>query len=219
MKLLRTAVPLVLIVGVSAAMLGVGSAAAMSCESTCNQIRRACRSVAMSSLKVAYADCDSARDTCRNDCDLNAEQCPITCETDYNTCVGSGGTGCSETRDACLADCASCIPNCNADRVACRDAAKLARAEANLLCDAARESCDTICVDPIDPDCVRACRVGSSGCQRDAKRAEKTCGAACSGGTDNRACKRDCRRQKNADLMQCSNAEVLCIGQCAGILP
>jgi hypothetical protein len=219
MKSFRTilAVALILIAGV--VVFDAVAASAMSCDSTCNQIRRACRNVAMAALKVSYADCDDARDACWAACEANAEQCPIDCNTAYQSCVGSGGTTCDADLTQCLDDCAHCRSNCNADRVACRDAAKLARAEANLLCDAARENCDTNCVEPIDEACVRGCRTASSDCAADAKRDEKTCHTGCPNGTGQQACVRACRRAKNADLGLCADQEVLCIAGCAGLTP
>lgn len=208
-----------LVLAASVLFFNVAAVQAMSCDSTCNQIRRACRSVAMSSLKVAYANCDDARDTCKADCEANAEQCPIDCGTAYDACVLGGGTTCDADLAQCLDDCANCKRNCNLDRVGCRDAAKLARSEANLLCDALRDSCDTDCVDPIDAACIRGCRTDSSDCQSDAKRDEKTCRAGCPKGTGQQACARDCRRTKNAALGLCSDAEVVCIGGCAGLTP
>jgi hypothetical protein len=220
MKSFRLAIAAALALTIGIVLFDVTAATAMSCDSTCNQIRRACRSVAMATLKVGYADCDDDRDACWTACEANAQQCPVDCDTAYQTCVGSGGTTCDADLAQCLDDCAHCKSNCNAARVTCRDAAKLARSEANLLCDAVRESCDTQCVDPIDPACIRTCRTDSSDCESDAKRDEKTCRATtCSNGTGQQACARACRRAKNAALALCSDQEVLCIGGCAGLTP
>jgi hypothetical protein len=133
--------------------------------------------------------------------------------------VGSGGLTCDADLDQCLSDCANCATICNAERVTCRDAAKLARADANLLCDAARESCNTNCVDPIDAGCVHDCKAGRSDCDALAKRAEKTCRAACPKGNGLQACVRNCRRIKNAAIGACGDLQVLCLGDCAGLTP
>jgi hypothetical protein len=217
MKSFRIALPVALLLGAGVMLVDVGAAQAMTCESTCNQIRRACSSVAKSALNVEYANCDDGRDVCRVACEANAEQCPIDCDTAHTTCVSGGGVDCDATRAQCLDACAHCGSYCNAERVACRDVAKAVRADANLLCDSLRESCDTTCVDPIDEACVRDCRTTSSTCAGDAKGDEKTCHAACPRGTDQRACMRSCRRDKNAALGLCSDQEVLCIGVCAGL--
>lgn len=207
------------VAALGAAMLVIDVAAvqAVTCDSTCNQIRRACRSVAKSALKVEYANCDDGRDSCRDACVANAAQCPVDCQTANDACVGGGGSDCDATLTQCLDDCAHCVSNCNAARVACRDAAKVARAGANALCDSARENCDSVCVEPIDAGCVHDCRSASSGCQGDAKRGEKTCSSGCPNGTGQQACKRGCRRDKNSALGLCSDQEVLCVGACAGL--
>ena len=207
------------VIATVAVLLFVAPAQAVTCDSTCSQIRRACRSVAKSAVKVEQANCDDARDGCRAACEANAAQCPIDCDTVFQTCVGSGGLTCDADLAQCLDACASCDTVCNAERVTCRDNAKLARESANLLCDAARDSCDTSCVDPIDAGCVHDCKAGRSGCDSDAKRDEKTCRVACPNGTGLQACARGCRRTKNADIGLCGDQEVLCLGVCAGLAP
>jgi hypothetical protein len=219
MKTLRVSLSSALLLAVSFLIFDVATVQAVTCASTCSQIRRACRSVAMNNTKVAYANCDDAREACWAACEANAEQCPIDCDTNYQACVGGGGTTCDADLALCLDDCANCRTNCNAERVTCKDDAKLARDEANLLCDAVRESCGTECVDPIDPECVRACKAGRSACDGDAKRDEKTCMAGCPKGTGQKACARSCRRDKNAAIALCANQEVLCYGVCANLAP
>jgi hypothetical protein len=209
--------PVGILLGAGVLLFTAAAAQAMSCESTCNQIRRACRSVAMHGLKVEYANCDDGRDVCRAACEANAEQCPLDCQAAHAACVSGGGSDCDATLAQCLDDCAHCISNRNAARVACRDAAKTARAEANALCDTARESCDSVCIDPIDEARVRDCRTASSDCAADAKRDEKTCRAGCPKGTGQQACVRGCRRDKNSAMALCSDQEVVCIGACAGL--
>ena len=83
----------------------------------------------------------------------------------------------------------------------------------------ARDSCGTTCVEPIDGACVQGCKSARKGCDNDAKKNEKICQAACPNGEGRRACMRDCRKLKNADLAICSDREVVCIAGCAGIIP
>jgi hypothetical protein len=219
MRSLRIAILAPAILILSLAVLDSIPAVATTCESTCNQLRRACRRVAKVELALRFAGCDADRDTCRATCESNASQCPIDCQSAHADCVASGGVDCDAQLAQCLEDCADCIPNCNAARVACRDAAKVARAEADLACDAARESCGTACVDPIDQRCVRACQTTRRDCDLNAKQDEKSCRAACPQGTGRRACMRDCGRDKNAALSVCSDAEVVCLSTCAGLTP
>jgi hypothetical protein len=149
-----------------------------------------------------------------------------TCDANLSTC-NSGCAGdlaceadCAAVHTQCLDDCANCLTNCNADRVVCNDGVKAARDAANLLCDSSRENCqgEGGCQDPIDRECVSVCKSDRRGCDRDAKKDEKTCRAMnCSGGTEQRACVRNCRKEKNADFVECADTEVLCYGACAGL--
>jgi hypothetical protein len=160
-------------------------------------------------------DCETNADTCVPTCDANLSACTTACAGDL-ICEA----GCTATHAECLDDCANCIANCNADRVVCNDEVEVARQAANLLCDGSRENCQEVCQDPIDPECVRGCSSDRKTCDRNAKNGEKTCRAQnCSGGSGQRACFRDCRRDKNAALGLCADNEVLCYGGCAGLTP
>jgi hypothetical protein len=197
---------------------------AHTCNSVCNQIRRACRRHAKAVLIVDYTNCDDQRDGCLNDCDLNVDQCPIDCDNANTACVGACDPadtvcldGCAAGLTQCLEDCANCKANCRADRVVCRDNAKLQRDADNVVCDGSRESCQDTCVDPIDSTCVRGCKADKKGCDGVAKRAERTCKRACPTGSERRACFRNCKREKNVDYQDCSDREIICLGGCAGL--
>jgi hypothetical protein len=212
--------------GISLVLSSPPAVEAVTCDSVCNQIRRACRSSAKAARQVGRADCDSERDQCRVDCEANADTCVPTCDANLAACTtGCAGdltceAGCAATHTECLDDCANCIPNCNADRAFCNDQVELAREAANLVCDGMRDNCDGTCQEPIDPACASECRSDRRECERDAKNAEKTCRVQnCTGGTTQRACARDCRRAKNVALGVCADNEVLCYGVCAGITP
>jgi hypothetical protein len=212
------------LIGISLALSSPPPVEATTCDSVCNQIRRACRSSAKAVRQVGRADCDSTRDQCRTDCETNAATCIPTCDANLSACTAAcaGDTiceaDCASTHTQCLDDCANCLSNCNAGRVLCNDGVKEARTAANLICDGSRENCQEVCQDPIDRNCVRACKSDRRDCDGDAKRAEKTCRVQnCSGGTAQRACVRDCRRAKNAALGACADVEVLCHGACAGL--
>lgn len=197
-------------------------AEAHTCNSVCNQVRRACRRIAKADRQVARADCDATRDTCRADCEANADTCQTDCEAScMAACAGDlvCEAGCP---DACADSCASCIPDCNDARSECFGLAEDARQAANDACDTARESCNLPpeqggCQDPIDNTCVKGCMSDRKGCDRNAKLAEKQCKQTCNGGEGQRACMRDCRKAKNAALSFCSDLEVGCLAGCAGI--
>jgi len=217
MKSIRITLSLALALAVSALLFDATAVQAMTCDSVCSQIRRACRSQAMGNLKVDYADCDQDRDDCRVACDLNAEQCPLDCEAAFEACGGASVPGCADALALCMDACDNCKRICNSDRVQCRIDAKVARDGANLICDGMRESCDGLCMEPINQDCVRECKSGRRGCDGGVKRAEKLCRAECPKGTGQRACVRSCRRQKNLDLADCALTEVGCFGICASL--
>jgi hypothetical protein len=191
---------------------------AHTCSSVCNQIRRACLSMAKATTKVAYAGCESDRDACRAACEVDPGSC---CQAAYSACTAAcaGDPVCEADCAAALADCGDCVTCCNDGRVSCRGAAVTARSEARVACDASRDSCPELCVvDPIDNGCVQRCKADERVCRNDAKGVERQCKRNCQGGTSQRACVRECRKKNNEALQLCSNQEILCLGVCAGII-
>lgn len=221
MTRLRVMLPLGVLLTAALLTLDAAPVLAHNCTSVCKQIRRACRRVAKAERKVAEAVCDDQRDVCRADCEANAETCPVDCApTCQASCATDPSPATCETAcvEQCLYACDHCIDICNETRAGCRGDARLAQGDANLACNVTRDDCHLECVDPIDSECVVDCKHDRRDCDRRAKNAERTCRNGCGNGPDRNACVRGCRRQKNADLRDCSDVEVLCLGRCAGIV-
>jgi hypothetical protein len=218
-------IKLALVAGAAAvvAFLDVGQADAYTCSSACNQIRRACNHAAKATGKIALAVCDEDRDACRVDCELNPETCTAICQAANLTCP----EGCVSDPDpaACQAGCATalaecpleCPDCCNYGRVSCREAAKAARQVTRLACDGSRANCWENCDDPIDGACVKGCKSDQHRCQSDWKKVSVACKKACAGGTERRACMRDCRKQLNEKFQGCSQEEIGCVAGCIGV--
>lgn len=211
----------------AAVLLGAQAAEAHTCSSLCNQVRRACFSIAKATRKAERIQCDENRDACAADCEGNAATCEPDCQTANATCVsdcvGGGGdqvtceAACAPALAQCLDDCVNCEDNCQSARDECRDAANAARKATQEVCAGLRTFCNENCVDPIDNACVNGCKADARGCLADVKKDERQCKKACARGSDRRACVRSCRKILNMDAQGCSDAEVLCQAGCAGI--
>ena len=204
--------------------LAAGSAEAITCESACSQIRRACIHESKAVGKVAFADCDEAKDACQMSCQTDPATCQNACQAANASCLAACAiapdpalcqSDCALALSACPTECPDC---CSATRASCRSAAKADRVATKLLCDTARASCGGLCVEPIDPACVRGCMNDQKGCQRAAKGFERACKDSCVTGPGRRACFRECRKQANEGYRICSSQEALCIGGCIGVV-
>ena len=179
-----------------ASLLQAAPAGAFTCSAACNQVRRACNSVAKAGAKVEFAVCDEGRDTCR-----------AACEIDDTSCVQAA----LDAGDVVAADAAGCTDCCNATRTTCRDLAKDVRAATRLLCIDSRTTCNETCVS-VDGNCVRGCVKTRRGLEVDAKRTANACKRACTRGPDRRPCVRSCRKILNQQFQLFSNQEAVCIG-------
>jgi len=211
--------------GASLMLLQAALAEAHTCSSLCNQMRRACLDIAKATRKVERAVCDNEVAGCEATCAANGEGCPTECE-DANTacvaqCTGNPecGAGCSGDLAQCLDGCTNCVANCSTAREVCTGEAEQRRQQAMLGCDEARVECRVTCADPVDDQCVSACKAQAHESKKQAKEAERECKMACPGGTDRQACVGGCRMQCNMALQGCANQEMLCLAQCAGIAP
>ena len=181
----------------------VTPAEAVTCSSVCNQVRRACTHSAKGAWKAARMQCAEDREGCHADCVANAD----TCVAD---CLGEPD---------CELDCINCEDNCDAAAVACKDTARTARDGMRALCDDYRGTCRDVCVDPIDPGCVRVCTKDEHGCRADAKKLEKICKReTCAPGNGKRACMRGCRKSNNLAQQLCEDTATLCYATCAGVV-
>ncbi|MFQ5515135.1 MAG: hypothetical protein ACE5FG_11970 [Myxococcota bacterium] len=214
---------------VMAALLAVTPAEADTCESACNQIRRACTRLALVGEKAAQAVCDETRDLCRVDCvTAGPDVCLTDCDASHVTCTSACATdpnpvwcqaGCDAELANCSFACLNCKASCNQARAACRDEAHGVRDAAKLVCATAREDCPGLCVEPIDEACVRQCKVTRKSCGHDEQGFYGVCKRACARGTEKRACVRGCRKQYYAALGICADQEALCVGGCIGLTP
>jgi len=223
MKLLRTALgPLTLTV--LFVLSAPQPAEALTCKAACNQVQRACIAQTKSVTKAALVDCDDARDACATTCDADPTSCQTACQDAHVACVATcpGAPDpalCQADCDAALAACPTECPNCcNAGRSACRNELKTERAQARLLCQETRSSCNTLCVEPIDERCVRSCMNDQKSCGAAAKSFERACKDSCVSGSGRRACFRACRKATAEDQEICSAQEALCIGGCIGVV-
>ncbi len=189
-----------------ASLLQAAPADAHTCTSACNQVRRACNSVAKAGSKVEFALCADGRDACRTACEIDNSVCVQACDACVVGCAGD--PTCLDGCAACPTECPDC---CNAARTTCRDIAKDARAAARLLCTDSRTTCNETCVS-VDGNCVRRCVRTRRGLEADAKRTANACKNACTGGPDRRACMRSCRKILNQQFQLFSNQEAVCIG-------
>ena len=196
-----------------ATLLQSAPAGAHTCSSACNQVRRACNSVAKAGSKVEFALCADGRDACRTACEIDNSVCVQVCLDANDACVlGCGDQTCLDGCVAAFAACPDECPDCcNAARTTCRDIAKDARTAARLLCTDSRTTCNETCVS-VDGNCVRSCVRTRRGLEADAKRSANACKNGCTGGPDRRACMRSCRKILNQQFQLFSNQEAVCIG-------
>lgn len=182
---------------VAAALLLVDAvpAEATTCNAACSQIRRACVHSSQSARKVARHACETGLDACVAACDADPLVCPdVSCD--------------------------ECKATCETDRIACVDDAKATREATKAICESTRQDCRNVCVDPVDRACVRECkREAQHDCARPARKAEVACKRACENDDGKRKCIRQCRREKNAALELCTDAEAFCVGSCIGVVP
>jgi hypothetical protein len=204
-------------------LVSVIPAEAVNCSSVCNQVRRACSHSAKGAFKAARIQCDQDSDTCSSDCVANAATCPGDCDTAAAACVTPclGDTlceaACGDSLAQCQLDCINCDDNCDSARGTCRDTAKADRDALRALCGDSRTTCNAVCVDPIDKNCVRGCTNDEHDCRGDAKKVEGQCKRACSSGTAKKACMRDCKKTNNLDQQLCEDSAMLCYAGCAGV--
>jgi hypothetical protein len=210
-----TFVPAIAALLIAAAM----PAHAQTCNSVCNQLRRACNHSAKGMLKATYIGCDETRDTCRADCEASATTCPSACETAHTDCLDAGSSSdvCDALRTECLDDCASCEADCAVDRGTCRDDAAVARDAYRADCTDSRSQCRDTCVDPLDNSCVHGCTKHEHGCRGDAKGVEVACKKECPNDGGRKSCVRSCRRKGNLDARGCEDLAVVCYAGCAGV--
>jgi len=194
---------------------------AQTCNSVCNQLRRACNHSAKGMMKAACIGCDETRDTCRADCDASATTCPGDCETAHADCLDGGSNSeiCDASRTECLDDCASCEADCDAGRGTCRDDAAVVRDGYRADCTDSRSQCRGTCVDPLDRSCVHGCTRHEHDCRGDAKSAEVTCKRECPKDRGRKSCVRACRKKGNLDAHGCEDLAVVCYAGCAGVEP
>jgi hypothetical protein len=217
----------------SAAMIGCATAAllfamaipaeAVTCNSVCNQVRRACNHAAKGSYKAGKIQCDEERDTCKTECVANAATCPGDCVAAQTVCATACAgdatclAGCDEAELQCQDDCINCENNCDAARGQCRVDNKAARDALRSVCDGSRTTCNDVCVDPIDAGCVKACKVDERSCRADAKRTEGQCKKSCTKDQPRKSCMRSCRKTNSLDEQLCGDSSVLCYAGCAGV--
>ena len=185
-----------------------GAAEAVTCNSTCNQVRRACNGAAKGAYKAGKIQCDEDRDACKADCVANADTCLGDCE--LANLVGDALLQCQD-------DCINCEANCDAAKDQCRVDNKAARDLLRSACTDSRDVCDDVCVDPIDGNCVRDCKRDEHGCRDDAKRIEGQCKKACPKDGARKSCIRTCRKDGNVAQGVCGDLSVLCYAGCAGV--
>ena len=194
-------------------------AEAVTCNSVCNQVRRACNHAAKGSYKAGKIQCDEERDTCKTDCVANAATCPGDCVTAQTACAGDAAclAGCDAAELQCQDDCINCEDNCDAARGQCRVDNKAARDALRSVCDGSRTTCNDVCVDPIDAGCVKTCKVDERSCRADAKRTEGLCKKSCTKDQPRKSCMRSCRKINSLDAQLCGDSSVLCYAGCAGV--
>jgi hypothetical protein len=217
-----------LVVAAVAVFVLAQAAEAHTCSSACNQIRRACVSNTKAVKKIGKIKCDDnpnwvcAAD-CATDCAANEGTCNQSCNAARAVCDAACAgdstclADCEATETSCLGACdvATCTSTCQAacddDRATCLAKVKEDVTESKVLCDAARTGCNDTCVDPIDSNCVNACKSAQRSCRSSNKRDEGTCKKACAKGAGKKACIRGCQQAFNESMKLCGNEELACI--------
>jgi hypothetical protein len=200
----RTAIKLFFAVSVLAlaGFLNAGAANAETCESLCNQIKRACKAEAKYAAKSAFGGCDLARMGCDMGCaDPNTPECVPGCASDPNA-------------PECPQSCRGC---CSYERDSCRHAVKEARKQARDACVIEREGC-VPCEGDVCGDCAKTAKSAARECKRTAKQNWRGCKDDCPRGperrNDRKECITGCRQQLAAALETCADAEGLTLQGC-----
>lgn len=222
-------------------LLGLGVLAlaspanAVTCNSVCNQVGRACGVEAKGDKKAGVIQCAEDRDTCKSDCEANALTCEPQCVADASACYTNCDTKCVGSPDPlcvsncqadecdvaeaqCIDDCVNCEANCDAAAVLCKDNVKTTFKTTKDTCKTLGTTCKDTCIG-VNAQCAGDCKLDRRACDGGVKQDARQCKRLCKNADNRRACMKTCLKDYNLALKGCGTAEGACYGGCIMTAP